>query len=337
MTNPNQITLAKAIKWNPKKGITLNASAMGFDVASLGEAGADLAATRHMNEWLHAWAMGKDGGSIREQHELMGANMVEPIQQVIPYLRWTQDFFMPQGYDDLQDNSIPVEDYVTTGYQSHPDAGSEFVRPGIGWTQPTFHQYESGVAMPWSHVAKAGWNVFGRMMQRSAEEIARLIDTAAQYVIDTAVTGTAGLSSVVAGGVMTKASMDYVIKQGATIGFPMLKGAINTGTLTDMTGWSGGPFYAASLPDEVSMQIIQTLHLPMYGGVFWDASPFVPADYIYFHGPSASVGYEQTRGSGRAVSDVSIVNKEDQHLIISPEIAQYVGNSLSLRRLHIIA
>lgn len=277
------------------------------------------------------------GNDLKAEHSALAAAIVEPILQAVPYKRWTNLFFQPIQYDALEDNRLPVEYYTTAAWQTGPDSQVNVVRPGFGWTRPDFAEYSTGIEMPWSVVEKSGWNILGRMMQRASEEIARKIDVQAQATLDAAIDAQAGQGSVVSGGLMTKAGVDAIIKASQALGFPMQRAAINSGVVTDMSAWSGGPFYNAALPPDATRQILQTLYLGTYGGVEWFASPFVPTNFVYFGGPPNMIGYEQIRGEGKTASDVDIRKRFDYHIIISPEEAFYVGNVLPVRRLRIAA
>lgn len=323
----NEINLSEVIKYehDPKtqKGNFIVASASGMTV-------------KDVDELLSHYGTAT-GNDIKSEHGAMGAAIVEPILNAVPYKRWTNLLLTPIHFDPSDDWRIPVEDYVSTAYQTGPDSEVMFVRPGTGWTRPSLQQYSSGVEMPWSVMEYSGWNQLGRLMDRASDEIARLIDNQMQAVIDTAVDGLPGQGSVVSGGVMTKAAVDAVIKAAAASGFPLQTAVINSGTLTDMSAWSGGPFYNAGLPTEVAKSILQTLSWGPYGGVNWYSSPFVPTNFVYFAGPPASTGYEIHRGEARTASDVDIRKRIDLHEIISDQIGGYVGNSLNVRRLRIAA
>lgn len=277
------------------------------------------------------------GNDLKSEHMAMGAALVEPILQAVPYRRWTNLFLAGIHFESSDDWRIPVEDYVSVAYETGPDSEVMFVRPGLGWTRPTLHEYSTGIEMPWSVMEYSGWNQLGRMMDRATEAIARLIDNQIQGVIDAAIDALPGQGSVVSGGLMTKAGIDAVIKAAAGSGFPLQTIILNSGTLTDMGAWSGGPFFNAGLPPETAMSILKTLYWGSYGGVNWYSSPFVPANFIYFAGPPASTGYEITRGTGKTASDVDIRKRIDIHVVISNQIGAYVGNASNLRRLRIAA
>src|SRR3990167_6143399 len=61
--------------------------------------------------FLAAFARG--GLNSREEHLLLAQTIVEPIEQVVPYVEmYSPVFFMTQPYGEIEDNRIPVEDTV---------------------------------------------------------------------------------------------------------------------------------------------------------------------------------------------------------------------------------
>lgn len=290
-----------------------------------------------VNEYLREFARGVSSGNLRADHIALGAAITEPILQTLPYVRWTNGLYTVKTYTPNEDNLIPLESYVITAWESSPDGEAMLVRPGLGYTRPAFKRFETGIEIGWDQLEKAGWNILARMMRVALGELARKIDHFAQFTLDAAVDGQAGHGTVVAGGLMTKASVDAIIKSSNTAAFPMGGARINPGTLTDMSAWSGGPFFNAGLPPDKGNEIIERLYLGRYGGVGFEASPFVPTDFVYFAGGADMTGYEQVRGSGRTVSWVDERKGFDAHRVITPDYAFYVGNALNVRRLRIIA
>jgi hypothetical protein len=320
------IKLAEVIKWecDPKtqKG--------NFVIASK-ETGVE---QKDVDELLRHYG-NTNGGDIKAEHNAFAAAITEPINQAVGYVRWANKFYNQVSVGDLEDNRIPVEYYTTIAWETGPDAEAMFVRPGFGWTRPTFRMFQTGIEMPWSVMARSGWNVLARMMRRATEDLARKIDLAAISVLDIAVDAQAGHSTVVGGGLMTKASLDAVIKSANALGFPMTTACINSGTVTDMSAFSGGPFSVYGVPEGVATQLLNMLSLGQYGGINFYSNPFVPAALVYLGGNTDGIGYEQVRGSGRNASDIDVRKGVDLHVIITPEYAWYVGNALNLRKLRI--
>jgi hypothetical protein len=322
-----QIKVSEVIKWG------VNEKGVGNFVIATKETGVE---REDVDELLRQYGKGQ-GSDIKAEHTMFAAAITEPILQAVPYKRWTDKFLMKVNYGLMEDNRIPREYYVSTAWQNGPDAEALFVRPGFGFTRPNFVDFQTGIEMPWSVMEYSGWNILGRMMERATEELARKIDLLVQAALDAAVDGQPGQGSVVAGGLMTKAAIDAVVKAGNALGFPVRTALVNSGTQTDMSAWSGGPFYNAALPPTTVQQILQTLYLGEYGGISFFNSPFVPTNFVYFTGPPNATGYEQTRGSGKTASDVDIRKRIDIHAVWSAPISISVENALNVRRLKIAA
>lgn len=271
----------------------------------------------------------------REAHILLAANVTPPIELAMPYYRWTDRFLEVQTYTDGEDNSLPVENMTVMAFQTSMQGQVLYTRPGYKFTRPELTQYDAGIEMSWSSMRRAGWNVLERAMRRAAGEIARKIDAASKTVIDAAISAVSHSSSI-SGGVLTKAAVDAVIKGAADIGFPVSVAAINPGTLADMSGWTGGVF-TSGLSEQAVNQMLTTLYVASYGGVAWYTNPFVSTGTVYFGGPADQTGYEQRVGSMQSYSDIDITQKNDKHVIISPEYAFYVGNSYRLWSITITA
>jgi len=278
--------------------------------------------------------MSKVGGDpSRELHQLVGQGIREPIRTMAEYREWTNIFFEPWQLGDIEDNRIPLDDYIALAWETHPDGQVMIVRPGIRWTRPDFTMIDTAMEIQWDTMRAAGWPILRRKMQECAEELARLRDSMGRAVLDTAVASVAGHTTTVATDI-TKAAIDAVFKAGATIGFPMRRVAINSGTVLAMRGWTGSSFGLEHLTDDMVRRLVVRGYLGEYGGADWYAHHSVPADYVYFGGEPSAIGYHQMRGGTRAASDVDIINKTDIHTL-DEKHAYYVGNAYNLRRLQI--
>lgn len=322
--------LSELIRYDPKRGDFM----LGSSQAEQNEILATSERTA-VDGLLAQLARGSfaQGGDAMRDHRMLAAAMVPPIEQAVPYVRWTTPFFLPQTYGNLEDNALPVEDIVAIAWETHGDAEVLFTRPGILWTRPEFTEWDAGVEAPWKTLRRAGWDVLSRMMRRVTSEIARKVDAAAKTILDTAVESVSQTSTV-SGGSLTKASVDAIIKAANAAAFPVTIAAVNSGTATDMNSWTGGVF-TYNLPERTADELIQRLTLGTYGQCNFETSPFAPSAYVYFGGPAEETGYEQRRGNAQSNSDVDIVRKVDLHTFTSEEIAWYVGNSYRLRRLQI--
>lgn len=276
----------------------------------------------------------KGGAEARDDHALLGQAIVEPIVQVVPYMElYAPVFFDEVTYGSLDDNSIPVEDTVAMGFETHQDGAVQFVRSGFSWTRPDFTTFDTGIEVPWEALRKAGWNFLARQMKRATEELARKRDVMAKGVMDTAFINNPSLGYNVTGGKLTKAAVDSVLKAKAQIGFPVRRVLVNSGTIMDMASftWPTGLY----LPDQEAREIIKNLYIGNYGGAEWYINPFAPTDTVYFGGLPNQIGWHQLRGAVSTASDVDITNKVDKHAIYDAEHAFYIGNVWTLAKLTI--
>lgn len=269
----------------------------------------------------------------RELHQLVGQGVREPIRLMAEYREWTSMFFEPWQLGDIEDNRIPLDDYIALAWTTHPDGQVLLVRPGIRWTRPDFTMIDTAMEIQWDTMRAAGWPILRRKMQECAEELARLRDTMGLAVLNTAVTGLAGHTTTVATNI-SKASIDAVFQSAATIGFPVRRVAINAGSVLAMRGWTGSSFGQQVLPEGETRALLTRGYLGEYGGAMWYAHHSVPAAYVYFGGEPSQIGYHQMRGGTRAASDVDIINKTDIHTL-DEKHAYYVGNAYNLWRLQI--
>jgi hypothetical protein len=274
----------------------------------------------------------------RERMALMAQAIIEPIEQVVPYVEMYRPFFMDLHYTALEDNKIPVEDIVNMAWETVADGGSLYTRVGsIQWVRPSFEKWDTGVRVPWESLEYAGWNFLARQMRRATEAIARKHDIAAKLVADASIDAQAGHHVGVAGGLLTKAAVDSIIKTSHGIGFPVTQALVNTGVMTDMVqaDWFG-PTNTGGIPmlyEKNVEELLTNLYIGSYGGVSWWSNPNCPTGHAWFGGPANQIGYHQTKGEVRTVSDIDIDFREDKHLIIDMYHAWYIGNGLTLYRL----
>src|SRR3990167_1341954 len=98
----------------------------------------------------------KGSATSREDHILLAQTIVEPIEQVVPYVEmYSPVFFMTQNYGEIEDNRIPVEDTVAMAWETHQDGGIMYTRSGYTWTRPDFVTWATGIEVPWKGLAKA--------------------------------------------------------------------------------------------------------------------------------------------------------------------------------------
>lgn len=288
-----------------------------------------------VNELL-AQTASRAGANAKDQLLALATTIIEPIDQALRYITVFTEFYQEIQIGPLEDWSIPVENQVMAlGFQVHSESEVFFVRPSFEWTRPTLKEFLAGVEMPWKLMQRAGWNVLSRMMQRATDSLARQIDAYAKATLDATILATAGHAHTQAGATLTKAGVDAVIKAANTLGFPMSRAAVNSGTVTDMAGWTVGTFSTQSIPEQEGHELLQRLYLGNYGSLDWYSNPFVLNRWVYFSGPARNTGIQIVRGRTQAASDVDIRKRIDLHSIATAEHAFYVGNANNIRRLEI--
>lgn len=272
------------------------------------------------------------GEGVLEQRQAFAAAMVEPIMQIIPYISLYDRFFMQVNYQYGEDNALPVEDnLVLVAYNSHPQTGVFYTKPGYQFTRPSFSTWTTGTKIPWNLMRVAGWNVLARQTNYLTWEMTKKRDAAALTVLEAAVPASHLLN--VTGGV-TKASVDQVIRSSNQIGYPVKTAVINPARLMEMQSWTwGGTGFF--IPEAVAQQLVDNLYYGNYGGVSWFANPNAPTNAILFGGDPSMIGWHQTRGTPRNDSDVDITNGVDLYTIRDSEHAWYVQSGLSLWKLQI--
>lgn len=285
---------------------------------------------------LLAQLVARSGRNIREIAVKLAAALVEPIDKAIPYATIYSAFYNEITLQPLEDPALPVESNVMgVGWEVHGEAQVFYVRPSLEWYRPTFKRWSTGVKMPWEIMEKAGWNIMQRMMARATDALARKIDLNAKAGLDAAIATLPSHQHVEAGATLTKATVDAAIKAANTEGFPIMRVIANSGTATDMSGWTTGVFGTQVMPAEEVRVLLQRLYLGNYGGANWETNVFVPARFLYCGGSMDRTGFHIVRGSVNAASDVDITKGVDLHAIRTAEHAFYVDNAYNLRRIHI--
>jgi hypothetical protein len=294
---------------------------------------------QQVNSYLARFGPG--AGADNAERAALIAAVMEPIAQVVDYMEMYSIFLVPWQIGDTEDPRIPVEDIVTLAWETHEDSEVLYLRPGFLWTRPDFTRFDTGVEIHWETIAKAGWNVLARQMKRAAEALARKRDEFLHGALINAMLPANVVT--VAGGTITKASVDSVLKAAATIGFPMTTALVNPGIMMGMGNFnwtnstSSAPNPGLLLPPDVANEILRTLMFLDYGGVKWYTNPFAPVTEVLFSGAPANTGYHQTRGDVKSASDMDITEKVDRHAIYDQEHAAFIQNAYNLRQLVITA
>jgi hypothetical protein len=316
MTNK---TVLQSIKAQPIVGANVMAASNelpliteGYDVATVDQLLARLVGT---------------SADLKAERTAFAAAAVEPVMQIVPYVEMYNRFFMQVSYQQGEDNALPVEDQLSAvAYSSHPQTGIQYVKPGYLFTRPTFSTFTTGIKMPWSTMAKAGWNVLARQMNYAAWEMAKKRDAAAKTVIDAAVPTSHKLTVT---GSLTKTSVDQVIRQSNQIGFPVKFAVINPGRLMEMQSWTWGAtgFF---IPQGVAQQLVDNLYYGNYGGVQWYAHPYASVNTVYLSGDASFLGWHQTKGTPRNDSAIDIDLGVDKYSFRDAEHAWYIQSGLPL-------
>lgn len=316
MTN---IVLAETIRFDKEQG--------NFVIAEEYDAGA-------IDTMLRTIAYESTAGyDLKEAHELLAQNIVEPIRQTVPYAEMYNMFFQEARYGQLEDNAIPIEDIPTVAWETHRDGAIAFVRANYTWTRPEFTTFDVGIEINWTDLNRTGWNYLARQMRYATENLARKRDVKAKAVIDAAIP--AGHADTVSGGALTRASVKLLQKEAMGIGFPMTQCLVNSGTVTDMAEWTLPT--GQVMPEREQRELLTNLFLGEYGGCNFYINPHASATFLYFSGPTSGIGWQQKRGSMQSVSDIDIRRKLDLHAILDEDQAWYVGNAYNLRTLEITA
>ena len=314
-----RIVLAEAIRFDQAEGNFILAEEYG---------------PREIDAMLRSIAYESSAGyNLAETHELLAANIVEPIRQSVPYFEMYNRFFQEATYGQLEDNAIPIEDIPTVVWETHRDGQVAFVRANYRWTRPEFTTFDAGIEVNWTDLQRSGWNYLSRQMLYVTENLARKRDTKAKAVLDAAIP--AGHAHTVSGGSLTRAGVKSVLQTAMQIGFPMTQCLVNPGTLADMSDWT---FPAGSaLPEREQRELLTTLFMGNYGGAAFYGNAHASTTVLYFGGPATGIGWQQKRGSLKTASDVDIKRKVDYHAVYDQDHAWYVGNGYNLRTLTITA
>jgi len=236
-----------------------------------------------------------------------------PIRKVADYMEWTQYFFVPQTVKPGTFVRISQDEYTAYAFMSSPDGGIMYTRPWRKYTTMEWSQIRCGMEFEWN-IADWGWDVVSTKLMEVAEELARRRDELRQPLLTAAAISQAGHMPTVAT-VLTKASVDAIIKSSTTAGFPVTQVALNTGTLMDMSGWTlpANSMISGSVPQSVGGDILTRLYTNGYGGLTWIANHSIPANYAYFSGPANKIGWFWSNGGPRNVSEQDIDRDVDKH------------------------
>jgi len=266
---------------------------------------------------------------VMADRQQFGAAIAEPILQIVPYMEQYDRLFMQQTIGELEDNLIGVEDLTNVAYTSSARAEILFNEPGYRFTRPTFTTFQTGFKIAWPTLRKAGWNILARQMNYVAWELARKRDAAAKVVLDAGIP-TNHIYSVT--GVLTKSTVDSILRSSNAIGFPVKMAVINPGVLMEMQSWT---WTMPTISFKLADTLVDNLFYGQYGGINWYSHPYVPIDQVYFAGDPTQVGWHQRKGSPRNDTYVDIIQGEDDYAFRDAEHSWYVGSGVALWRVDI--
>lgn len=259
--------------------------------------------------------------------------VLPPIRKVADYMEWTNYFFTPRSDPVGSFIRIAQDEYTAYAFMSSPDGGIMYTRPWRKYTTMEWRQIRCGMEFEWN-IAQWGWDVVSTKLLEVAEELARRRDELRQPLLNAAAISQAGHIPTVAT-VMTKASIDSIIKTSTTNGFPVTQVAVNSGTLMDMAGWTlpANSMVAGSVPTDVGGSILTKLYSPGYGSLTWIANHTIPSNYLYLSGPPSKIGWFWSQGV-RNVSEQDIDRDVDKHTW-RQEVGAHVEGSHWVWRLQI--
>lgn len=275
---------------------------------------------------------GPGGGASMAEREGLVASLLEPIYIVIDYVEMYGMFFQEQPVADGEDWKVPIEDIVVLAWETSPDQAVLYTRPGYSFSRPSFKSFDTGIEINWDTMSKAGWNVLARAMKYAAMALARKRDELLRGVLVAGILASHEYN--VAGGTITKASIDQILIAQATSGFPVTQALINPGIMMGMGAftWGNTSFF---LPPEVANELLRTLLFMNYGGVAWYTNPLAPTTEVIFSGAGTTLGWHLVRGSMKTASDVDITQKVDRHAMYDAEHGAVLLNPYPLARLRI--
>ena len=273
--------------------------------------------------------------SSRDDHEMFGQQLADPVRQVADYQSWTEPFFIRKDYAPAVDNRVPVDSYLAVGFYTSPTGQIHYVRPGRAYTRPTFTAVSVGIEIGWDTQAEAGWDLLARKQLEASEELARKMDSLAQTALNASITTSGNTTATAAGGVLTKAAVDTALATMAARGFPAKVVVVNSADAMDMTNWTLANSLLRWTPDQVK-DLTTTLYWANYGGATWYASPWAPASTVYLCAGPEKTGYHQTKGGLQTASDINITKRVDLHTYYEKH-AYYVANDYALHTITVTA
>lgn len=265
-----------------------------------------------------------------DQHTLLGQRIYGPIETLAQYQEWARPFFLQETAEPNEVIRVARDVYTVMTMSVSPDGEFLFNRPGYTFTTISWQTFRVGLEISWRQQRTSGFPLLERKMREVAAEIARARDGVRQEAMDTALGSISGHTS---SGAFTKAAVDAILKDARQNGFDITIAAINSGTALAMGDWtvSSTPLWQMA-PEGVQEEMLTTLWFSRYGGVNWLASPFVPADKVYFSSGPEYTGWEWSSAANPSyVGGVDIRRRVDLHTW-ELDVAVHVENPYALYR-----
>jgi hypothetical protein len=277
------------------------------------------------------------GGDVN-QHKMLADMIIPPIRLVADYQEWTRMFFEQRNIGPRDNVRIALEEPGVIALYTSPNGEVFFTRPGITtYVSPSYLMIDSGLEIGWDDMASAGWDVLGRKVLETGEEFARKRDVQGQSFLDAAAVAVSGHAATVAGGVMTMAAVDAILKAASAAGWDITQIAVNTATVMDMKSWVWGSEQHLWMQPTNDQLVLQKFYASNYGGASWYAFRSVPTNYVYFSGTPAQMGSKRyLQGGTRTASDVDIKKRVDLYTW-DEKWGHYIENTYPLWRLEITA
>lgn len=222
----------------------------------------------------------------------LGRQMIGPIRTFATYKRWTHHFFTDGTVGRGEDwPVVRISDYTAVAWNTSPEGTPLYVRPGRRYTRPSFQHFQAGMEIGWHDSEEAGWDLLAQHAGEVGEEMARKQDTAAQAILDAAITALGTTHTIAATGAMTKGAVDTVLRRAAVNQFPIRFAVLSQARAYDIGDWGvDAGWLWGNLPTEYGAQVLQQGFFSNYGGITWIIEPNCPAGSVYFSGSPAEMG-----------------------------------------------
>lgn len=223
---------------------------------------------------------------------VLGRQMIGPIRTFATYQSWTKHFFtMGQVSRGEEWPVVRISDYTALAWNTSPEGTPLYVRPGRRYTRVSFQHFQSGMEIGWHDSEEAGWDLLAQHSGEVGEELARKKDTAAQTVLDAAITALGTTHTIAASGAMTKGAVDTVLRRAAVAQFPIRFAVLSQARAYDIGDWGvDAGWLWGNLPTSYGEEVLRQGYFSNYGGITWIIEPNCPSGSVYFSGDPSAMG-----------------------------------------------